>query len=63
MGRINPQPNIPRPVGTAETSSDDEKMTLSNLQEKPVLWYKVSNVFLFFVIQIIFKFISYFARP
>ncbi|KFY25202.1 hypothetical protein V491_01871 [Pseudogymnoascus sp. VKM F-3775] len=42
MGRTNPTPNHARHAGTRETASGKENnMTLSDLQAKPVLWYKV----------------------
>ena len=48
MGRTNPTPNHARHAGTRETASGKENnITLSDLQAKPVLWYKVSNISLF----------------
>ncbi|KFZ09653.1 hypothetical protein V501_05517 [Pseudogymnoascus sp. VKM F-4519 (FW-2642)] len=41
MASTNPQPNNARPAETGKTSSDDKKMTLSNLREKLDLWYKI----------------------
>ncbi|KFZ03163.1 hypothetical protein V502_11179 [Pseudogymnoascus sp. VKM F-4520 (FW-2644)] len=42
MARTNPPPSNARNTETGETASDeDKKMTLSNLQENPALWYKI----------------------